>query len=282
MLTVLEIIKRTTEFLAAKGIASPRHNAEVLIGHALSRKRMQLYLEFERPLTEAELSQIRPLVKRRGQHEPIQYILGETEFGGIKLKIDRRALIPRPETELLVELVLTWREANPPVTRIMDLGTGSGAIALALGQAMPDANIVAVERSADALALAGENAALLGFGGRVSLISSDWYSAVAVVPFDVIVSNPPYLSAGETAETDLEVRGFEPGEALTAAADGCGDLEVIIAGAPRYLKPGGLLALETGIAQHARLIGLLRQAGFSQAESKRDLTGRDRFILAVL
>src|SRR5215212_9505073 len=133
MLTVLEIIKRTTEFLAAKGIESPRLNAELLIGHALERKRMQLYMEFERPLSEAELEKIRPLVRRRAQREPMQYIVGETEFFGLKLKVDRRALIPRPETEQLVEHVVTARLSSPPV-RILDLGTGSGAIALALAQ----------------------------------------------------------------------------------------------------------------------------------------------------
>jgi release factor glutamine methyltransferase len=282
MLTVLEVIKRTTEFLAAKGIGSPRLNAELLIGHALGRKRMQLYLEFERPLTETELGRIRPLVKRRSQHEPLQYVTGETEFCGLTLKVDRRALIPRPETELLVEHVLTWCVANPPVLRVLDLGAGTGAIALALARALPEAGVVAVERGADALALAGENAAALGLAGRVNLVASDWYGAVPASQFDVIVSNPPYLSAKETAEAPLEVRGFEPGEALTAPADGCGDLETIIEGAPRYLRPSGLLALETGIAQHSRLTTRLRAAGFARIDSQRDLTGRDRFILAVL
>jgi release factor glutamine methyltransferase len=282
MLTVLEIIKRTTEFLAGRGVAPPRLNAELLIGHALGRKRMQLYLEFERPLTEAELGQIRPLVRRRGQHEPLQYVLGETEFCGLRLKVDRRVLIPRPETELLVELVLAWCAANPPGRRIMDLGTGSGAIALALGQAMPEAGVVAIERSREALAVAGENAAAAGLGERISLVLSDWYATVPVESFDVIVANPPYLSAEETAATPLEVHGFEPVAALTAPADGFADLEAIIAGAPRYLRQGGLLAIETGIAQHARLRAAIRAAGFSHAESKRDLTGRDRFILAGL
>src|SRR4051794_12863731 len=124
MHTVLEIIKRTTDFFAGKGIDSPRLNAELLIGHALGRKRMQLYLEFERPLAEAELETIRPLVRRRAQHEPLQYIVGETEFCGLKLKVDSRALIPRPETEQLVEkIVAAYTGAKPP-TRILDLGTG--------------------------------------------------------------------------------------------------------------------------------------------------------------
>ncbi len=281
MLNVLEIIKRTTEFLAGKGIPSPRLNAELLIGHALGLKRMQLYLEFERPLTETELGQIRPMVRRRGQHEPLQYVMGETEFCGLKLKVDRRALIPRPETELLVELVLTWCGSNSPVERLMDLGTGSGAIALALARALPGANLVAVERSSAALALAEENTRAADLAGRVALILSDWYEAVPPTTCDVIVANPPYLSPEETAAAPVEVRDFEPAEALTGAGEGRGDLDHIIRGAPRFLRRGGLLALETGIRHHAELIAAARQVGFSEVVGKPDLTGRDRFILAV-
>src|SRR5688572_17239316 len=146
MFTVLEIIKKTTDFFASKGIDSPRLNAELLIGHALGLKRMQLYMEFERPLSELDLEKIRPLVRRRAQHEPVQYILGETDFFGLKLKVDRRALIPRPETEQLVEHVVAARKSSPPRS-ILDLGTGSGAIALALAQAFPGAAVTAVDRS---------------------------------------------------------------------------------------------------------------------------------------
>lgn len=279
MLTVLEIIKRTTDFLAGRGIESPRLNAELLIGHALERKRMQLYLEFERPLTEAELEKIRPLVRRRAQHEPLQYIVGETEFHGLKLKVDRRALIPRPETEQLVEQVGLAAAALAP-TRILDLGTGSGAIALALAKLFPAAAVTAVDRSEDALALARENAAAAGLSDRMTFIASDWFAAVPAQAFEIIVSNPPYLSAEETAQTSPEVRGFEPVSALTAGDDGFADLASIISEAPRFLAPGGLLALETGIAQHARLIVLAAKAGFVRVESQQDLSGRDRFVLA--
>lgn len=279
MLTVLEIIKRTAEFFAGKGIESPRLNAELLIGHALNRKRMQLYLEFERPLAEAELESIRPLVRRRAQHEPLQYILGETEFHGLKLKVDRRALIPRPETELLVELVVAAC-GTPPPARILDLGTGSGAIALALAQAFPAAEVTGTDASAEALALAAENAQRTGLAERVRWVQSDWFAALPAGPFGLVVANPPYLTAEETAATAPEVRGFEPLTALTAAADGLADLARIVAGARPFLVPGGLLALETGIAHHARLAALLAAAGFGGIESKRDLTGRDRFVLA--
>ena len=160
MPTLLEIIKKTTDFLAAKGVESARLNAELLIGHALGMKRMALYLQFERLLGEPELEKIRPLVRRRSLREPLQYILGETEFHGLKLKVDRRALIPRPETELLVESVIAASLVPPGA--ILDLGTGSGAIALALAQKFTDAKVTATDVSEDALALARVNAVLTG------------------------------------------------------------------------------------------------------------------------
>jgi release factor glutamine methyltransferase len=280
MLTVLEIIKRTTDFLAGKQIESPRLNAELLIGHALGLKRMQLYLQFERPLAEAELEKIRPLVRRRAQREPLQYIVGETEFSGLKLKVDRRALIPRPETELLVEMIATELRDRPPA-HLLDLGTGTGAIALALLRAFPLARATAIDASAAALALAAENTAATGFADRMQLLESNWFGAVPSEPrFDVIAANPPYLSAEETAQALPEVREFEPVSALTAGQGGMADLRVIVTQAPAFLQSGGLLALETGIAQHAELIGLATQAGFARAESRQDLTGRDRFVLA--
>jgi release factor glutamine methyltransferase len=280
MLTVLEIIKRTTEFLQKHGVESPRLNAELLVGHSLGLKRMQLYLQFERPLAEAELAKIRPLVKRRSEREPMQYVVGTAEFCGMTLKVDRRALIPRPETELLVELVKE-RCANPPA-KILDLGTGTGAIALALAKHFSAATVTAVDASAEALALARENATALGLAERVTFVQSDWFAALAAGErFDVIVSNPPYLSEAETRETSPEVKGFEPASALTPGPTGDEALRKIIAGAPAWLSAGGLLALETGIAQHVSLSAMLREAGFQNVESRRDLTGRDRFLLAT-
>ena len=281
MLTVLEIIKRTTEFLAGRGISSPRLNAELLLGHVIGRRRMQLYLEFERPLTAAELDQLRPLVRRRGQQEPLQYILGETEFRGLRLKVDRRALIPRPETELLVELVHTWAGTQPPVLRALDLGTGSGAIAAALATLWPGAAVVAAERCPEALTLARENFAALGLEGRIQPVAATWFDGVPAGPYDAIVSNPPYLTAAEVAAAAPEVRQHEPRAALEAPDEGLADLRSILTGAPGYLRPGGLLALETGCDHHADLSARLQAAGFQAVEARQDLTGRDRFILAV-
>lgn len=281
MLTVLEIIRRTTEFLASRGVESPRLSAEHLVGHALGLNRMRLYLEFERPLTEPELVRIRPLVKRRSQREPLQHILGEVDFAGVRLKVDRRALIPRPETELLVEVVASWAVENPPVARIADLGTGTGAIALGLAERLPSVTVLAVDREDAALTLARENGAARSCGARVEFVRSDWFTAMPAAPYDIIVSNPPYLSEAELVDVAPEVRDFEPRSALVAAEDGLGDLLKIISGAGEHLRRGGLLALETGPSQHAALIAAATAAGYSKVEPRRDLAGRDRFILAV-
>jgi release factor glutamine methyltransferase len=279
MPSVLEIIQKSSEFLSARGVESARLNAELLIGHALELKRMQLYLQFERVLTEPELEKIRPLVKRRSQREPLQYIIGTVEFGGLKLKVDRRALIPRPETELLIEKIVGLC-VQPPQS-VLDLGTGTGAIALALAKAFSEAQITAVDVSPEALALAAENVLASGFGPRVRLINSAWFKGLQPEDrFELIVSNPPYLTDAETDAAAPEVRGHEPRSALVGGLDGLVDLREIISAASPFLAPGGLLALETGIAQHAELMTLAAAHGFERIESGRDLTGRDRFIFA--
>jgi release factor glutamine methyltransferase len=240
---------------------------------------MQVYLAFERPLTAPELAQIRELVRRRGRREPLQHLLGSVEFHGLHLKVDGRALIPRPETELLVATVLARRAAGP--ARILDLGTGGGAIALALAQAWPGAAVTAVDRSPDALALAAENAAATGLGARVRFLGSDWFSALAPgETFDLIVANPPYLSAEEVAAAAPEVRDFDPAAALAAGEGGLADLRAILLGARARLAPGGWLALETGVDHHPALAALARSAGYARSESLPDLTGRNRFFLA--
>lgn len=279
MLSVIEVVKKTSEFFASKGLESPRLNAELLVGHVLGLPRMRLYMEFERPVTDAELATLRELVRRRGKREPLQYVLGFTEFHGLRLKTDPRALIPRPETELLVETIIA--RCTPPPARILDLGTGTGAIALALAAAFPAAAVTAVDSSREALSLAAENAASTGLAPRVAFVESDWFAQLPPgEPFDLIVSNPPYLSASELGEAAQEVRDHEPAGALTAAADGLADLERIIAGSTAALAPGGLLALETGIGHHARLAAALAGAGYGRTESLRDMAGRDRFTLA--
>jgi release factor glutamine methyltransferase len=279
MLNVIEVVKKTSEFFASKGVESPRLNAELIVGHALGLARMSLYINFERPVSEAELGTIRELVRRRGRREPLQYVVGYTEFSGLRLKTDRRALIPRPETELLVETL--GARCAPAPARVLDLGTGCGAIALALAKVFPEARVTAVDSSADALALAAENAQATGFASRVSLVESSWFERLpAGETYDLVVSNPPYLSAGEVAAAAPEVRDHEPMASLASGADGFEDIARIIAGAAGVLSAGGMLALETGTGHHGLAAARALAAGFSRTESLRDLTGRDRFFLA--
>ncbi len=277
MLTLLEVLKRTTEYFRTRGIENPRLDAEWLLAHVLGLQRLHLYLQFERPMQERELEELRPLVRRRGAREPLQYVLGETGFFSLTIRTDRRALIPRPETERLVELTIDKVEC-PPI-RILDLGTGTGAILLSLLKHWPEAAGTAVDRSDAAMELARENADSLGMAGRAGFLCSDWYDALDDAdPFDLIVSNPPYLSPEEWTTAEPEVKDFEPREALAAEESGRADLKTIIAGAPRHLKRGGLLALETGIAQHDSLTEFARRRGFTSIESVRDHHGRDRYL----
>ena len=279
MHTLLEIISKSSEFLAGKGVENSRLNAEHLIGHALGLKRMQLYLQFERPLVESELAEIRQMVRRRGQREPLQYIIGTTEFFGVELKVDKRALIPRSETEYLLSLVIEKFVTEP--ANILDLGTGSGAIALGLAKHCGAARVTAVDISPDAVSLAQENAVALKLSDRVTVNQSDWFSnVVSGTRFDLIVANPPYLSASETADTLIEVRGFEPEVALTPGHSGLEALVTIIGGARKFLAAGGLLAMETGIGQHQEIAERFKTCGYSRYEFASDLTGRPRFAFA--
>ncbi|HEY1848339.1 MAG TPA: peptide chain release factor N(5)-glutamine methyltransferase [Opitutaceae bacterium] len=278
-LSVLEVVRKTSEFLASKGVESARLNSELIVGHALGLPRMRLYLEFERAVSEAELGSIREMVRRRGRREPLQYVIGHCEFHGLRLKADRRALIPRPETEFLVETLL-GRLPSPPA-RILDLGTGGGAIALALAKAYPEARVTAADSSADALALAAENAEAAGLSARVAFVASDWFgSLLAGEKFGLIVSNPPYLSGDEAASAPPEVRNFEPARALASGAGGFADIAAIIAGAPGFLLDGALLAIETGPGHHALAGEAAAAAGLGRSESLKDLAGRDRYFLA--
>ncbi len=279
MLNVIEVVKKTSEFFASKRVESPRLNAELIVGHALGLARMSLYINFERPVSEGELAAIRELVRRRGRREPLQYVLGFAEFSGLKLKTDRRALIPRPETEFLVETL--GARCAPPPARVLDLGTGCGAIALGLARLFPASRVTAVDSSADALSLAAENAQAAGLADRVSFVESSWFERLPPgETYDLVVSNPPYLSAGEVATASPEVRDHEPMASLVSGDGGFEDIGRIIAASPGFLAPGGLLALETGVGHHGLAAASARAAGFPRTESIRDLAGRDRFFLA--
>lgn len=280
MLPLLEIIQRTTGFFERSGIETPRLDAELILANVFGLSRMELYQQFDRPLEESELEKIRPLVRRRANREPLQHILGSVEFYDLELKVDRRVLIPRPETEELVDL-LSKRQPQPQ--SILDLGTGSGALALGLAHAFPKASITAIDRSSEALELARENAEINELSGRIQFLEGDWFEPLEKnAQFDWIVSNPPYLTEEEWESAQPEVRDWEPREALIAADDGCADLKQIFKESPARLNRNGLLAVETGIAQHARLNKFAQKCGFSTIESIQDLSGRDRFIIASL
>lgn len=277
MLPLIEVLERTTGYFAQKGVPNARLQAEWLIAHVLNCGRLDLYLRFEMPMQENLLETLRPLVTRRARREPLQYVLGTTPFADLKLHCDTRALIPRPETEQLVEEIATRK--TPPPTRILDLGTGTGAIALALAKAWPDAAVTAVDASEDALSLAQENAAANGLAERVRFVRSDWFSAVNG-PFDLIVSNPPYLTQEEWESAEPEVKDHEPYDALVAENQGLADLERILRTAPEHLNPGGMLALETGIAHHPALEAIAKECGCKAWHGVKDLSGRPRFFFA--
>ena len=278
MLTIREIKARTEKFFTEKGVPNAKLDTDILIAHSLGLKRLDLYLDLERPLTEAQLAELRPLVKRRAAREPLQYIVGSADFYGLTLKVDKRALIPRHETEELVDLILEHLKQAP--TRILDLGTGSGALALALASKYPEAEVIAVDQSADALALASENASALNLEARIQFHEGNWWSPLdGEAPFDLIVSNPPYLTEAEMKTAEPEVIDHEPATALVAGPDGLNDFHVLLEGAPKFLAEGGLLALETGIAQSEALSTMAEEAGLT-GETIEDLSGRPRFFFA--
>ena len=281
LLTVLDVVQRSVDFLEKKGVDSPRLSAEWMIAHALGLDRMALYLQFDRPLIEEELSAMRDSVARRGKREPLQYVLGQTQFHELTLKCDPRALIPRPETEQLVERIMGDGLEIDGEYRILDLGTGSGAIALALAMGLPKASIVATDASDEALALAKENGLLCGLQTRVDFRLSNWFERLNDESgFDVIVSNPPYLTQSELDSAENEVRAFEPHSALVAVDEGMADLKTIIEGAYPKLANGGVLWLETGIDQRDALLDSCRAAGYSTCEGFDDWSDRPRFIRA--
>lgn len=284
--TVLRLIRWSGQYLEHKGMEGGRRDAEHLLARALGMQRLELYLQFDRPLTPEELADYKPLLLRRGAREPLQYILGRTSFRELELITDRRALIPRPETEVLVEAVLDRvreRAAEQAEWSALDVGTGTGAVALSLVREGPFRRVVATDRSPDALALARENAEAVGLAARVDLRQgSDFEPLEPDETVDVVVSNPPYVAAGDLAGLQPEIRDWEPEEALVAGEDGLSVLRSLVEGAPRHLRDAGLLALEVGDGQAERVAALIRETGaFDEPSIRRDLAGRERILLAV-
>ena len=278
MLTIREIKERTETFFKKKGVPNAKLDTDILIAHSLGIKRLDIYLDLDRPLTEAQLTDLRSLVKRRASREPLQYIIGITESYGLTLKVDPRALIPRHETEELIELIVERLEAPPK--RILDLGTGSGAIALALASRYSDAEVTATDQSEEAITLAKENALALNLSSRVTFIKGNWFEPLDEgARFDLIVSNPPYLTEAEMQTAEPEVIDHEPHSALASGKEGLDDLGLLFKSVPRHLAEGGLLALETGIGQADAIKAMALEVSL-HGQSVEDLSEHPRFFFA--
>ncbi len=276
-MTVLEVLQSTTAYFQKREIESPRLNAEHLLAHSLGRKRIELYLEFERPLAETELAPLRELVRRRGQGEPLQHLLGTVEFCGRTFLCDQRALVPRPETEELVELLIA-ESGKRKAENILDVGTGSGVIALSLAAALPEAQVQASDISEEALALARENSQRLGLSERVEFIVSDLLLNVTG-SYDLIAANLPYVAAADRASLAREVLR-DPERALFGGETGDEIIRRLIEAAPPHLRPGGLLALEIGLGQAEALTAFLAAHKYHDISARQDYAGVTRFLLA--
>ena len=312
-MTVLEAIQKSADFLAKKGVESPRLQTELLLAHLLKLPRMKLYLNFECTLTPAETDALRELVKRRGQREPLQHITGSTSFCGFEIAVNRRALVPRPETELLAEAGWQWLEFT--LQRVpeqpkgwtptaLDFGTGTGCIAIALAAKCPSAKIVATDISGEALALARENAARNNVAERIEFVPSDSFAAfqnvgqasclspfekkkletggTPVLHFDLIISNPPYIPSAEIATLQPEVRDFDPRGALDGGADGLDFYRKLAREAKPFLKPGGKIMLEFGDRQAAAIGKIFEAEKWIVEAVKEDYSHRQRILIACL
>jgi release factor glutamine methyltransferase len=284
--TVLEVIRRSAEFFEKKGVDSPRLQAELLLGHLLQVPRMQLYLNFERELAPAELDAFRELVKRRGQREPLQQIVGSTSFCGLEISVTRDVLVPRPETELLAEqacLFLTeLASSTAPQPMALDFGTGSGCVVAALAHKCPAARFMAVDVSAQALKVARENASRHDLAERIQFVQGSGFEALpAGMHFDLIVSNPPYIPSGDLAGLQPEVRDFEPREALDGGPDGLDFYRRFAAEAGAWLRTSGKIMLEFGDEQAPALRKIFEQQNWIVERIVEDYTQRPRILIAT-
>ena len=275
-MTTLEVLNAAASYLEKRGVESARLNAEHLLAHVLGMpRRIELYLQFERPLSESERAPLRELVKRRSEGVPLQHLLGEVEFCGRLFNCDARALIPRPETELLVELVL---KESAAATSILDVATGSGVIGLSLALSRPDVAVTLCDISPEALSLANVNALRHGIADKVARKESDLLDAVEGI-FDVIVSNPPYIPTSDISTLSREVKN-DPVLALDGGADGLRIVERLVKDALARITPGGLLALEIGHDQALRVVEILKTHNFRDIVVHRDYQGVERFVFS--
>jgi release factor glutamine methyltransferase len=280
--TIEELLRWATDDFRARGIDSPRLDADLLLGRATGLTRIELIVQAKQELEPAQLASFRDLVKRRRAREPIAYILGKREFYGHELRVDRRVLVPRPDTEALVETALTRTQHVSLAMRALDLCTGSGCVAISLALDRPTSLVLATDASDDALAVARDNALRLG-AYRVSLRQGDLYAAVPPgCRFDVVTANPPYIAEGDLPAIMPDVRDFEPRLALVGGKDGLDLVKRVVAGAAPFLVPGGVLAVEVGAGQAPAVVTLFERAGYEAVELRRDYARIERVVSGVL
>ena len=284
---IKDLLAVTAEYLKEKKIESPRLCAEILLAHQLKTSRIKLYLDFDKPLNEKDISEYRDLVKRRLKREPVQYITGKQEFWSMEFMVGPQVLIPRPETEILVEQAISIlpQAKNEPGsdTTLLDLGTGSGAIAVSLAHELQHIDIWASDVSGEALKMAGVNALKHGVDARIRFIEGDLFTPLKDIsqPFDVIVSNPPYIPSEEYNELPAEVGQYEPKCALDGGKGGLSFIEKIILEAKDYLKPGGWLLMEMAPFQTARAMDMVEQSGFyGEKKVVKDYSRKERVVMA--
>jgi release factor glutamine methyltransferase len=273
------VLAWATDDFKRRGNKSARLDAELLLSEALGFDRIKLIVEAERPLADEELGRYRDLIKRRRASEPIAYILGRREFFALPMLVDRRVLIPRPDTEILVETALQGTRERHLYGRMLDLCTGSGCVAIAFAKERPTWRVTAVDLSPDAASVARENVQRAGVVHNVAVLEGDLFAALPEgARFELITANPPYIPSAEIAELDADVRDFEPRLALDGGVDGLHVTRRLVSEALRYLSPGGLLALEGGFDQAPAVAALLEASGFVEIARSRDLAGVERVV----
>ena len=276
--TIREVLNWTRGYFKNAGITQPRLEAEILLAHALDVDRLHLYLSPDKPLTTDERDRFRTVIQERKSGTPLQHLIGEVTFFGLRFKVTQGALIPRPETEELLERTLRLVSRDRAV-RCLDLGTGSGIIAVCLARYLPLAEVTGVDVSADALVLARENAAANGVEERIEFLEGDWFAPVSGA-FDLVVSNPPYVATSDLATLSREVRGHEPRVALDGGIDGLERIAALVGGVREHLAPNGVFLLEIGYGQAERVIDLLRNEGLTETTVEKDVAGVERFVMA--
>jgi release factor glutamine methyltransferase len=281
--TIRRVLTWAVDDLKKRGFSSPRLDAELLLCHVLGQDRIKLILDAERPLEKAELARYRELFQRRRAGEPVAYLLGVREFYGRPFHVDRRVLIPRPDTETLVEVGLERTRHVDLSARVLDLCTGSGCVAISLAKERPTTCVVGLDLSPEAVVVARDNLVRLG-AVNCAIGQSDLYAALGQPRpiFDLITANPPYIPEGEIPALDVDIRGFEPHLALSGGDDGLSVMTRIVSEAPKHLVQGGALAVEMMTGQGPAVTALFEQAGFTDVRIKKDLGGRERVVSGIL